>query len=875
MSSGYDTIIDAIQLHFLIQTDDVPSISFHPETPSVTNCVVEVKDCSSDVFKKITDIRRTAELFQSRCNYLTTSYVSSAYLREVSKLDSFHSRNTGLISRISGSILQHCSLNQFRINQQAVRLPQIIGCFEKCIEAINQASCSTSSSANVQLFNQFQLVKPNCLKLPPSIESSKLTTQQYSFEDEDCEMKDIDDIDDISNFFTNKAVTESQFYKYYKFAFQKYFRDNHEVFFNESNLLKHHRSITNEIEAKIGTIDPMFINDCFNEIRQHNFILKSNIFDQVNQETSFIVEEMCTRAKNGNITFPDSFHDRYQTMYKNLAKGIPMDFHKVLENFISSQSKTVFETISKIYETIATYKDSFREQFSLKLCLTPRQFEDQHVENILAAKLSVNWEDSSIENLNRLLDIVTYEQKKVFHESNSRLYAKEEIISKQAYEYALERFKFYLDEKISSTTLSENQLQKIYHDISAAVLSSFKNVLEYPYNELWLLQHRELKKKLNSLEMTYAQKNRSHLKKIDLVQKESMENGVQCYREEMKRNLPETKLPKESFNHVHTTSFSKSLAKFHEKLNQIDKNIWNNWEDQLKNKLYELEKRFAEDNNKKQIQSTLHSDAVKLQEEHIELEEHHLKVCTQRSEGHNRKQYGIGLYIDSQQVCVGVYVNHDVEFSDNVQNYEPLIRFGGGEVYLGEEALSSCRQNLYPCYNIFELLCFNYDNLPYDAKISDKRYQLDREEILALYFHRIRRNTERMIETRISSCCVAVTGLLTSGSKQLLKASLQLAGFQTNMLIPCTTAMAISYSLKFRNGDLSSGRKHDTLLVYTSDKTVEIAVAEISEAKISTHNLWGDLNVYNRVSFYSFFWTVEKTIRRLVKKNNTLSYRKL
>lgn len=98
---------------------------------------------------------------------------------------------------------------------------------------------------------------------------------------------------------------------------------------------------------------------------------------------------------------------------------------------------------------------------------------------------------------------------------------------------------------------------------------------------------------------------------------------------------------------------------------------------------------------------------------------------------------------------------------------------------------------------------------------------------------------EQHVNHKVSSCFVTVTGLLTSGAKQILKASLTLAGFDTNTLISATTAMAISYSRRLCNEDLSKRKTQLNLFIYTCSNLVEVAVANVSNDRVMVQNVCG------------------------------------
>lgn len=146
-------------------------------------------------------------------------------------------------------------------------------------------------------------------------------------------------------------------------------------------------------------------------------------------------------------------------------------------------------------------------------------------------------------------------------------------------------------------------------------------------------------------------------------------------------------------------------------------------------------------------------------------------------------------------------------------------------------------------YNTVFGLLTDLKGLSWSVKIAGRSVKVGQEELLSVYFHQIRKRIERNENRRISSCFVAVTGLLTSGAKQILKASLTLAGFDNCTMISSTTAMAISYSQLFRTGELSNRKMHTSLFIYTSANLVEIAAADVSSDRVMVKNLCGRMDI--------------------------------
>ncbi|CAG7729081.1 unnamed protein product, partial [Allacma fusca] len=125
-------------------------------------------------------------------------------------------------------------------------------------------------------------------------------------------------------------------------------------------------------------------------------------------------------------------------------------------------------------------------------------------------------------------------------------------------------------------------------------------------------------------------------------------------------------------------------------------------------------------------------------------------------------------------------------------------------------------------------------------------------------------NTQTILNQRINSCYVVATGLLTGGAKQLLKTSLTIAGFQSNTFIPCTTAMAISHTLK-DNTDSGYKSANNIVVVYATSSLVEVASVDIVSRKVFMKTLTGDTNIKRSFQDSTFKQLKNATVGQVTK----------
>lgn len=470
--------------------------------------------------------------------------------------------------------------------------------------------------------------------------------------------------------------------------------------------------------------------------------------------------------------------------------------------------------ISVLATMLRSYNYNFTMQLREKFCIEENKFEELHRQNLMNAFKAVKWDKFPRKKLNELFEKLIENQKSYFWNYNNRIFEQEKRIAKEAYDFAVMNFKSLMEEKLSSGTFSKHEFQLAYHRMSTATLELFLQVLEPPHTQPWMFEYQHLQETLTSFQTICIQQNKNNLMKVDLARKEAVEAGKQCYQDEMRKTLPGTKLSKDELFSVSQFCYDRAMQIFHQKIGKnIGKNISVTWEDEMKVAINEIKLLFVAKNDK--LLAPFESQRQPLID-----------------------RFGIGLYIDPQsvRVCVDQQIPSDNRFLE----YDNNIAIVRGDIFFGERASAVIKSHVEVIwYNTVFGLLIDQNGFSWPVNIAERSANVGQEELLSLYFNEIRLKIEQHVNHKVSSCFVAVTGLLTSGAKQILKASLTLAGFDTNTLISSTTAMAISYSQMLCNEDLSNRKTQSNLFIYTCANLVEVAAANVSNDRVMVQNVCG------------------------------------
>lgn len=497
-------------------------------------------------------------------------------------------------------------------------------------------------------------------------------------------------------------------------------------------------------------------------------------------------------------------HEHFQQHGENFLR------ETISRNFpANNRLKSKVEEHATLWLTVLRiYSDYFTKQLHKEMCVDDVEFEKLHVQNLINAKKAVRSND----NLNVTFEKLITKRKMFFWKSNKLVYEEEKQISEEAYQFAVQSFESLLEEVLSISTFSEHEFQTVYDRMSSAVLKLFLQSLEPPQTTPWLLKIERLRATLSSLQTHYTQRNGIQLSKIDQIRKCGIETGRQCYQDEMSNTLPVTKLSKDKWESISQACCDAARRAFHQKIGKnISENIAVQWETEMNHSIDEMKLVFLAKNDK----------------------------LPEPSKPTIQLQTGIGLYIDQQNVII--YFDQQIPSETDFFEYDHDIAVYDDCILFGNEALAA-HNNIRgkKCYfnTVFGLLT-DFNDFVWTTIVDGRRVKVGKEHILSLYFQRLRMEIERIVKQRISSCFVAITGLLTCGAKQILKTSLTLAGFEKNTLIPSTTAMAITYSRKLSNEQASERKIHPNLFIYTSSNLIEVALADVSSDCVTVQNICG------------------------------------
>lgn len=510
------------------------------------------------------------------------------------------------------------------------------------------------------------------------------------------------------------------------------------------------------------------------------------------------IQQMCHDYINRCIG-----HEDVQQIENILEVIISQDFP------YHSQIRWEMKKHTKLWLTmLRSYNDHFIRELKRQICVDDLEFEKLHVHSLKNANEAVGWNES--ENVNKIIEELIVSRKTIIRNMNKLNYEKEMQFSDEAHQFAVMCFKTLLDGKLSISTFSENDFQAAYSEMVSATSELF--LKSSHSTKPWMDNYERLTETLSSMQTNYTLQNRNKLSKIDQIRRNAIKAAVQCYQDEMDKTLPGTKLPRNKLESASQSCSDVATRVFRQKIGKsISENTAATWE-------------------KEMIDST---DKVKL-----DLIAKNEKLPAP-SKPEIQLQPGIGLYIDHHSViiCMDQQISSDTDSFE----YDQHIAIYQGELSFGMEASSKHNVRLgktsYHYHTVFALLT-DHSTDSWPVNIDDHLLQTEPDVILSMYFHEIRMEIERRVKKRISSCFVAITGLLTSGAKQILKTSLTIAGFEKNTLIPTTTAMAILYSQMLRNGN--EPKIHPNLFIYTSSSLIEVALADVSSDCVKVLKICGN-----------------------------------
>ncbi|CAG7691843.1 unnamed protein product [Allacma fusca] len=865
---------NALQLHFFLQTDETAPYQITEVSPD------ELAPCTEEFRKKLTSVIDISRFLKARCKCITSTLIRSDNINS----NSDENKLSNLITQKAlDKVLTHCSTRPLEINNVAIRTGNFSECVGHSIDLIlgndnytqpQQSDVNniiggtdeltlaiflqnmTVSTPNYDHDRKEHAVSKHDDTISPMDESSPETLVENKVPGESLTKSEVN-LEIESNNETKNLLSKmsKDYFGNFKIPFQTL--GEMRRYFEEAELLSHHKSISQDIIQKYGDRDgssnlKSVIESKLAEWLQviQDFNNKRKDLDTVTQVTNKkldtileeIAEELQQILSQNPSRFTFSYYPEYfQTVYEKIADGLPDFCKKKSHHIIMSSCNNLQQFMNSMKALVNTYVTNFQMLYKEYICIQSNQFEKCHQEILSKAKSSTKYKDSGRKQLDGVCDQVIEYYKKQFQSQNSCVYGQEERIAKKAHDHVIEKFGDFMESKISSATLTELQLTQVHHLGAEKILTLFLRQLRGHPTEPWINNHSSLKQSLKDLLVKYKQKNQTHLKKVALAKKEGFNAGKNNYQEIMERSLPNTKVSVGVLSGYDKTASAQAILTLKEKLTHVHPIISSPWLEEFKVILDELKQGYINDNQSKQ-EELVPSSAVFLPE---------IVEVHQQPAGHPlTEHYGIGLYISPRKVCVGVYVQQNVNFADNVSSCEPpMIAFRAGRVLIGEDANQDV--NKEHRYNIFSDLLQHEDFEMIDVYIHGIRTKLGREEILSIFFHRIRMNAELILGQRVNSCYVVTTGMLTCGAKQMLKVSLSFAGFHKNTIIPCTTAMAISYVLKSKSNLKKGNRdgtnsRHLIVLCYATSSTVEIASADVTSGQVLMQTLSGDIYIHRR-----------------------------
>ncbi|CAG7729082.1 unnamed protein product [Allacma fusca] len=294
---------------------------------------------------------------------------------------------------------------------------------------------------------------------------------------------------------------------------------------------------------------------------------------------------------------------------------------------------------------VDTYIQNFEILCKDHICFEPNQFEDFHQQNLKKAKSSTNYVDWDRKKMYFLCDQVIGNYKKNLQKQNSAVCDHEGRIAKNAHDHAVEKYKDFMNQKTSSTTLTEPELQHLHQCASERILSLFASNLPVPHTQPWLSQKLKLEQSLASLLEKQKQKNHNHLKKVILAKKEGFNAGKIRFQEVMERSFPATKVSDKILSDCDGIAMHQAILRLKESVAHIHQQISTPWEEEFKDTLVDLKQQYINDNRNKKDTPITYSAAVRQD----------VEIIHQSPVGHSmNKTYGIGLYVSLNKICVGV-----------------------------------------------------------------------------------------------------------------------------------------------------------------------------------------------------------------------------
>lgn len=645
--------------------------------------------------------------------------------------------------------------------------------------------------------------------------------------------------------------------EYYVNGFKRRLDKQQWLVFEDDDFRQQHQLLVQEILAKLSVENREFKQQIeqnaktwicetekLNDLNKYQLnVLEKRVDAKVRAIEEQKYDHICRKEETISLSVSS---DCGEEIYHQLSADITLNWLELLERIVASEVQLLSNSLRHVSNVIQMYKKNFVEHFRKKLCVDHVEFEELHKASLEIAKQNVSEDLHTRRNNWNLFYKLIENQKKILCDTNNRIFLEEKRIATEAYNYALDSYQLLMDKQIISTTLSKQELQRIHKRLSSEIVDIFLKGLQVPHTEPWKRAQHNLELILMSLETKYVEKNRNHLANVELVRSKAKESGKQNYRNEMSKVLQTTKLSEGKFHELSDSCYHKAIRTFHENIDgKVNKNISQLWKDDFRIAIDEIKLTFLKKNECKPQDQPIHSTKNQpktLSRSNGEKQPYNLQPSKEMH------RYGIALYIDAQTVTVGVFVDQQIQYGTNLVEYDHTITVNSiGEVLIGEEALTYTTKTRQTgekpnSSNVFTLLCSNVP-VYWTVKTDKKSVIFKPDELLSLFFQKIRMNTELLVDQSVTSCYVAVSGLLSCGAKQMLKTCLMFAGFENNILIPYTTAMAISYCLKFREGDLAFQRTQSNLFVYICNNLVEFAAVNVSREGVNVKNVYGHIDI--------------------------------
>lgn len=505
----------------------------------------------------------------------------------------------------------------------------------------------------------------------------------------------------------------------------------------------------------------------------------------------------------------------------------------IFQNFPNLRSlKSKVEKYTKLWLVVLRRYDFYMtNKLQTEICFDDSEFEELHRQSLSNAKQVEDWNKD--DDVDEMIEQLVALRKTSFWNANVSNYEKEKQISASAQQMAVTRFHSLLEKALSVTTFSETEFSATYDKAVELTSQLFFQALGLYPTKPWLDEFAQLKQTLSSMRTNYVEQNQIRLSKIYEIRSVAIVCAKECYQKEMENNLPATMLATEKLDFISQTHSHTARRVFYEKIGKnINKKVAVTWEEELIQSIDQMKSIFLIKNDKlpPQPKPTIRIDRPNPIAQNFAQNEELVASPMPIA----KLPTGIGVYIDKNTVIVCVdqpipygmapfEVHHNIDIHNN-----GVISFGTD---------TSINDGRYYQHTVFQLLTDSQSWVLRSVNVEGRRIQMETEGILSLYFHRIRMEIEQKIKQRVSSCFVAITGLLTSKAKEMLKASLTIAGFERNTLIPSTTAMAILY---WRRLDEPQRKFHRNLFIYISNNMIELALTDVSGDWIHVLDICGN-----------------------------------